>query len=151
MNKDGTSYLKIAEEKQLKLYPPRGFKKPNGDRLRRYKKCKSGKVAPQWESYSAYRKRIRNKRIQEQRAHYNLKIKAWRLISKKLECAICKNNDERCLEIDHIKRIGQKRKKPRELYKSIIANHDLKNLQLLCANCHKIKSVENDYIGKRNW
>lgn len=63
------------------------------------------------------------------------------------KCANCNMNDYRCLQIDHINGNGslQGNKKSGNHLWRLITLHDypLDNLQLLCANCHMIKTFEN--------
>lgn len=61
-------------------------------------------------------------------------------------CRECGFSDSRCLEIDHI--FGNGKDMP--LTKSGIVQYYIENpdiafeeLQILCANCHKIKTLEN--------
>jgi 5-methylcytosine-specific restriction endonuclease McrA len=64
------------------------------------------------------------------------------------KCVVCNNNDYRVLEIDHVKAI---RRKPNDgsaesgtRLRQRIHNgsRTISNLQLLCANCHTIKTYE---------
>ena len=57
-------------------------------------------------------------------------------------CMYCQCNDMRCLQIDHIVPIRGKRVANTSLYCSILRG-EVGNLQLLCANCHAIKTYEN--------
>jgi len=54
------------------------------------------------------------------------------------KCANCGNVDLRCLQIDHIKAVGSKRKTPYEDFKKIIKG-ETDNFQILCANCNAVK------------
>lgn len=71
------------------------------------------------------------------------------------KCRLCGIDDLRCLEIDHIQPIFRNRESlsgvnmVKELFFKRVT-YD--NLQLLCANCHRIKSYEDrkkykNYIG----
>ncbi len=57
-------------------------------------------------------------------------------------CIRCQCDDIRCLQIDHIIPIKGERVVYTKFYYSIIQG-DTTNLQLLCANCHAIKTYEN--------
>ncbi|GAF81826.1 unnamed protein product [marine sediment metagenome] len=63
------------------------------------------------------------------------------------KCVLCGNSDERVLEIDHIKPLIRKNSK--ELCGSLLIHAiifrkvDVKNLQLLCSNCHRIKTFDD--------
>src|SRR5215472_10205708 len=55
-------------------------------------------------------------------------------------CAHCSCADIRCLQIDHVVPLrGQSRLRVEVFYRSIIAR-SADNLQVLCANCHAIKT-----------
>lgn len=62
-----------------------------------------------------------------------------------MECKKCHNNDERVLQIDHIygngKEMSLQKSENLEWY---IFNPDIayEELQVLCANCHIIKTIE---------
>jgi predicted HNH restriction endonuclease len=59
-------------------------------------------------------------------------------------CARCQWADMRCLQIDHIISLGQSNGRDSvKLYIAILEGHT-DNLQLLCANCHAIKTYEED-------
>jgi hypothetical protein len=57
-------------------------------------------------------------------------------------CLTCQCVDVRCLQIDHIIPIKGKRMNDTTFYNSIIRGM-IENLQVLCANCHAIKTYEN--------
>lgn len=68
------------------------------------------------------------------------------------KCSHCGNDDLRVLEIDHV--FGNGKEMP--LHKTDIMNLYLDNpylarkeLQVLCRNCHRIKSLENGDLGRR--
>lgn len=78
-----------------------------------------------------------------------------RLIERKIsfdklgsKCAKCSNKDFRVLQIDHIvairRKIIERNVETGTRMRQRIANgsRDVKNLQLLCANCHQIKTYE---------
>lgn len=57
------------------------------------------------------------------------------------ECAHCGNNDFRVLDVDHID--PAKKRKPRNnnlRTRLLLWRREVNNLQLLCANCHRIKT-----------
>jgi 5-methylcytosine-specific restriction endonuclease McrA len=59
-------------------------------------------------------------------------------------CARCQFVDIRCLQIDHITPLGKPNgRNSVRLYLDVIKGHT-ENLQLLCANCHMIKTYEED-------
>lgn len=63
-------------------------------------------------------------------------------------CCRCGFSDERALQFDHIVPVGGKkrgrRKKDRTNYLAILRDGVARaGFQLLCANCHSIKTVEN--------
>ncbi len=64
------------------------------------------------------------------------------------KCKICGFTDERALQVDHIKAIGNRyRMRSSNVYKDVIQNP--KKYQLLCANCNWIKRVEKgEYLLK---
>ena len=71
-----------------------------------------------------------------------------------IQCSLCGYDDYRALEIDHIFGNGQEM----PLAKKPIMNYYLENpdiaceeLQVLCANCHKIKTLNNqERTGRGN-
>lgn len=63
-----------------------------------------------------------------------------------MECRECGNYDERVLQIDHIFGNGQEMPLNKtEIMEFYISNPDVafEELQVLCANCHIIKTLEN--------
>ncbi len=64
------------------------------------------------------------------------------------QCVQCQCKDTRCLQIDHIVPLqGKARSAYTTLYRSII-DGSTENLQVLCANCHAIKTYyENGERG----
>lgn len=61
-------------------------------------------------------------------------------------CSRCGFDDPRALEMDHIEplnKTGGKRQATAQVYLGIL-NGNEQNFQLLCANCHAIKSYEED-------
>jgi hypothetical protein len=55
------------------------------------------------------------------------------------QCVQCQCNDIRCLQIDHVLPCKGKRLVTYQFYRSIIQGQT-DNLQVLCANCHAIKT-----------
>jgi len=94
-----------------------------------------------------YRKNNRT-RVRETHGNYrrNLQDRAVNYLGSK--CAICGINDERVLEIDHIVPVKGCRETSRYYLLRAILNGS-KNYQLLCANCHKIKTA-HDFNYKRH-
>jgi len=68
-------------------------------------------------------------------------------------CKKCGTNDIRVLQIDHKNPIGQKNRLSGVLLvRAIITKKEnISNLQLLCANCHMIKTFEEDRMKFKNW
>ena len=70
-------------------------------------------------------------------------------------CVACGMDDERCLEFDHIKPVGKSRLRSethqeiRKMQKQGINPKEY--FQILCANCHSIKTKENGEQGGRYW
>ncbi len=59
-------------------------------------------------------------------------------------CCRCGCDDIRCLEIDHIIPVnGDRSVYGAKLYRSIVNGGSRENLQVLCANCHAIKTYED--------
>lgn len=69
------------------------------------------------------------------------------------KCVRCGFDDIRCLNLDHIKPIlrtrnNLKHKSSTKLQEDIIHDReDLDNIQILCANCHSIKSYHEDIVS----
>jgi 5-methylcytosine-specific restriction endonuclease McrA len=60
------------------------------------------------------------------------------------KCCRCQLEDIRCLEIDHIVPVrGDRSIYGAKLYRSIVNSGSTENLQVLCANCHAIKTYED--------
>lgn len=82
----------------------------------------------------------------------NLKRDELVLLLGGFTCAECNYDDERALEIHHI--YGNGKEMP--LSKTGIIEYYLENpeiaiidLQVLCRNCHRIKSLENNQVGRK--
>lgn len=68
------------------------------------------------------------------------------------KCVHCGNSDDRVLEIDHVLPLSKEEEKrihAHYVFKEIL-EHDTPGLkyQLLCANCHKIKTIEKGEYNK---
>lgn len=64
----------------------------------------------------------------------------------------CGIDDKRVLEIDHVKGDGHlDREKVVSIYRKILTSpRDDTKYQILCANCHRIKTIENgDHLSRR--
>lgn len=85
----------------------------------------------------------KTKREKMREYHARLRKEAIRLLGG--ECANCGNSDYRVLQIDHIEIIKRKKKESTTHFLSRIVRglEDLTNLQLLCANCHMLKTYED--------
>ena len=62
------------------------------------------------------------------------------------ECVRCGNNDIRVLDVDHID--PSKKRKPRNgtvPARLALWKREVNNLQLLCANCHRIKTHQQTW------
>jgi hypothetical protein len=88
----------------------------------------------------------------QQRFINKVRLEIIRLLGNK--CSKCGFSDIRALEIDHVKGNG---KAEREKFKSVIDNYRYilskvetgsKEYQCLCANCNRIKMVENGECRK---
>lgn len=58
-------------------------------------------------------------------------------------CVRCGIDDERVLQFDHIDGSGRYEKKRSDTWYLSVVRDDRKDLQLLCANCHVIKTRES--------
>ena len=81
----------------------------------------------------------------------NLRIKLLKILGDK--CVRCGFNEQQALQIDHISGNGYIERKFRFgalFYKYYIDNQDKisNNLQILCANCNKIKQIKNKEYKK---
>ena len=68
------------------------------------------------------------------------------------ECKHCSISDPRVLEIDHIMGNGKEMPLNDESVLDIYLDNPYmatKELQILCRNCHRIKSLENGDLGRR--
>lgn len=97
-----------------------------------------------WEKWNAYC-RARVTRIKEANKAFFLEYLGGK-------CVRCENSDPRVLDFDHIVP-GEKKNSIAAIF--ALANRDkikeeVDKCQLLCANCHRIKSLENgDYKRRR--
>jgi 5-methylcytosine-specific restriction endonuclease McrA len=73
--------------------------------------------------------------------YFRLKQEAITILGGK--CLRCGCDDMRCLEIDHIVPVrGDRSVYGVKLYRSV-THGNTENLQVLCANCHAIKTYED--------
>lgn len=89
------------------------------------------------EKLRAYLRRKSRKR------YARVRIESIRILGGK--CKICKIDDYRVLQVDHIVPIGlgSRRLSNMQIFPKIVrGDYPLDNLQLLCANCHMIKTTE---------
>lgn len=85
-------------------------------------------------------------RLRQQRRRLFYRKEVFRILGK--ECSSCGISDERVLQLDHIKPILRK---PEERDGSgswtwqqlALGKITSDNLQVLCANCHMIKTIED--------
>jgi 5-methylcytosine-specific restriction endonuclease McrA len=113
-------------------------------RARRKKRKESG-ITRAEESY-LYRMEhpeyVERQRTNRRKVYYQRKQKAVALLGGK--CCRCGCDDIRCLEIDHIIPIrGDRSMYGDKLFRSIVNGGSTDNLQVLCANCHAIKTYED--------
>lgn len=99
--------------------------------------------------YKNKEKQKEYQRLWKREANKKYKVKALNALGGC--CVKCLTTDFRVLQIDHVVPIFNQGKRGSEL-KRILANskEELKNLQLLCANCHQIKTFEERFKYK-NW
>ena len=69
------------------------------------------------------------------------------------KCAVCGIDDRRLLDFDHVNPLKKTMLVSQELHRPLeILLEEIKNCQLLCPNCHRIKTIEqrefNSYIRK---
>lgn len=95
------------------------------------------------------------RRRRELREYYNRKNREYKLKCREnalrvlgAKCNICGNNDIRVLQIDHMKNNGsyERRFSRTTMYRKITSMNlsELKSeYQVLCANCHAIKTYHN--------
>lgn len=104
----------------------------------------------------AYKDKEKQKEFQRLwRRKYRLdqKLKAINVLGGK--CSRCEVTDYRCLEFDHIK--PELRKKSGEYVSHVVIRQintgklTEKEIQLLCANCHSVKTYEVDRKTYSNW
>jgi hypothetical protein len=78
------------------------------------------------------------------RNYHELRAQAVHILGD--ACLQCKNDDYRVLQIDHINgggREDRKRLRADGIFRSIIKNGHQDKYQLLCANCHAIKTFHS--------
>jgi 5-methylcytosine-specific restriction endonuclease McrA len=123
----GKPYRDMTDaEKQRHLENKRRYEVRNKEQIAEYRK--TARVHTRW---SASRKE----------SYRRLKCQAIILLGGR--CVRCQLDDMRCLEIDHIIPVrGDRSIYGVKLYRSVVSgNKD--NLQVLCANCHAIKTYED--------
>ena len=86
----------------------------------------------------------------DQRHRY--RAKALAVLGDK--CTICRIDDARVLQIDHVNGGGNREyrngRNAQDVYRKIaLGRADLREYQLLCANCNWIKRAENGEDGRR--
>ncbi len=93
-----------------------------------------------WEKDHPHRHTQRNKEYSR-----NLRLKAIAALGGK--CVRCGISEPKILEIDHIipLREGHRRMKNDDLCRRIIYEDLKENLQLLCANCHRLKTWDEGW------
>jgi len=126
-------------------------------RFRTSEKCPCcGKPAPTgrrfcstkcWKGFWA---RYEGRRYQKRKAGYNARQRAI-IDGLGGKCKRCGQADPRCLDIDHIDSTKKLRPKHRQYPTSIrikLWEREMDNLQVLCANCHRIKTWEDRERGR---
>lgn len=103
------------------------------------KKCSAGRVK-EW-------KRANKDRVNEQNREYLRAKREQALLALGGKCASCGNADKRVLQIDHVNGGGNSDRKGSRVsvLNRVISGES--GFQLLCANCHCIKSFENGEYG----
>lgn len=86
---------------------------------------------------------------------YRLKCRSYALALLGNCCKICGMDDDRCLHIDHIVPVGKERRRS-DTWQEVLKSHKearelTEEFQLLCANCHAIKTKENGEQGGAYW
>ena len=82
--------------------------------------------------YGVYTNGLKNYKKREVKRYVSVKNKKTVASNQKWNCNICKNMLDETYEIDHIT----------PLYKG--GTNDIINLQALCPNCHRRKTLENN-------
>ena len=111
--------------------------------VQRWKENNKEQVAVQDQSYRESHKGQYKRWQPGQKIRYRqVKQEAIAILGGK--CCRCKCDDIRCLEIDHIVPVrGDRSIYGAKLYRSIVSGGSTENLQVLCANCHAIKTYED--------
>lgn len=110
------------------------------------KLCFSNYEKEKWKT-SEYRRQNNKNHNLERRKHKKQMVKDH---LKNCACVVCGNKDFRVLEFDHINRKNKKYNISDMAgaglgWKTIL--NEIKKCQVLCANCHRIKTYENkDWI-----
>lgn len=94
-------------------------------------------------------------RIRHRKKGQDMKLKVFQLLGNK--CARCGLTDERVFQLDHVNgdgahyRENRHRRRAYIIYESILSGEErLIDHQILCANCHMIKTLEErEYVIRR--
>ena len=138
------------------------WRQKNREKIRQYarkyhkiydKEWKQGKLRGKPSKHSNETQEQRNCRL---RNYYNRKNREYRLKYRKktidflgAKCYICNNTDYRVLQIDHVNGKGSIERKLRHgttFFRKILKmklSEAQKEYQVLCANCHAIKTYHN--------
>ena len=124
----GKPYRDMTDtEKQRHLESKRRYEERNKEQIAAYRK--NARVHERW---TAARKE----------SYRQMKQQAIALLGGK--CVRCQLDDIRCLQIDHIIPIrGDRSTYGVKLYRNLVQGGSTENLQVLCANCHAIKTYED--------
>ena len=142
MNKQSKECTKCGLEKPVAKF---NWRKTG---VRRQSWCKKCKQAYQRQHYKNNRSHYRKKGAQSKKKAKASAILAVGRFLEKNPCVECGESDIRTLHFDHL------RDKERNVSKLIIDGYGIKRIfaeidkcQVLCANCHSIKSSED----RRDW
>ncbi|SRR6266700_4591282 len=134
-------------EKQRSLEYSRAWRKANRDRKnaaqRDYRQQNKDHIREQDRTWRDTREGQRKREAEAAKRQY-ARLKQGAIIMLGGICVRCGWNDIRCLEIDHIIPVrGDRSLYGIKLYRSIVTGGSTENLQVLCANCHAIKTYED--------
>ncbi len=106
--------------------------------------CIKGKVYYRHECNKCYIKRKGDRRREK-----SIWVKEYKMTQK---CVICGNDDFRVLEFDHL---GEKLNNVGDMARLGFSKNkileEIKKCQVLCANCHRIKTYEETQIKKMEY
>lgn len=157
-----TRYAKVinkTKEMAMSSIPWRDMteeqKQKHREQVQRYRDNHKEQIAQTnkayWDSHPDLRRQHAQTRRENHRGYYRqaskrnyakLKQEAITLLGG--ICVRCGWDDMRCLEIDHIIPVkGDRSVYGIKLYRSIVTGGSRENLQVLCANCHAIKTYED--------